>query len=256
MAIERLQQSTTADGVVRAVRTAILDGTLSPGSQLRETHTAAQLGISRAPLREALHRLEKEGLVIRIPFRGAFVAEVSPQLAAEIAELRAILEPYAVERGLPRLTTPEGRADLVEAVKALAERTAEGDRVGSLEAHLRVHRELYAASGNQVLFELWKSWESQLRLFLAVDHQALPTSSALAAGHYALLAAIESGDMQEVRRELASHIHSAVPDGTPSPAAAPPTATEQSSPRERQKADERIAGEISRERLPESAASA
>lgn len=213
MTIERLLQSTTADDALRAVRNAILDGTLAPGSQLRETHTAAQLGISRAPLREALHRLEQEGLVVRIPFRGAFVAEVSPRVAAEIAELRAVLEPYAVERALPRLATPQGRAGLVDAVKALGERTAEGDQAGSIEAHLRVHRELYAASGNQVLFEMWQSWESQLRLFLAVDHQAFPALSGLAAAHYALLAAIDDGDLAEVRRLLASHIHSPVPAG-------------------------------------------
>jgi DNA-binding GntR family transcriptional regulator len=217
--IERLQQSTTAESALRAVRDAILDGTLTPGSQLRETHTAAQLGISRAPLREALHRLEQEGLVVRIPFRGSFVAEVSERVATEIAELRALLEPYAVERALPRLATPQGRSELAEAVRTLGERTAEEDRAGSIEAHLRVHRALYEASGNQVLVDMWKSWESQLRLFLAVDHQSFPTLTSVAASHYGLLALIETGDMDQIRHELAAHIHS--PD--PAAAAASPT---------------------------------
>ena len=131
VAIERLQQTTTAEGALRAVRNAILDGTFPPGSQLREVSIATELGISRAPLREALNRLELEGMVVRIPFRGAFVAEVSPRMAAEIAALRAVLEPYAVKCALPYFATAEGRAELTDALETLSERTAAGDRPGS-----------------------------------------------------------------------------------------------------------------------------
>ena len=215
MAIQRLQQSTTAEGALRAVRNAILDGTFPPGSQLREVHISTELGISRAPLREALKHLELEGLVVRIPFRGAFVAEVSPKVAAEIAALRAILEPYAVECARPHFATPEGRAELSEAVDTLSERTSEGDLPGSLEAHLAVHGLLYRASGNLALYDVWKSWESQLRLFLAVDQQAFSQLSDLMESHRALLTAIETGDIEQIRRELADHIHSKVPESVP-----------------------------------------
>lgn len=215
MAIQRLQQSTTAEGALRAVRNAILDGTFPPGSQLREVHIATELGISRAPLREALNRLELEGLVVRIPFRGAFVAEVSPKAAAEIAALRTVLEPYAIECALPYFATAEGRAELVDAVNRLSERTSEGDRPGSLEAHLAVHSLIYRAPGNQALYDVWKSWEVQLRLFLAVDQQSFPHLSDLGVTHRALLAAIETGDMKQIRRELAGHIHPQAPDSAP-----------------------------------------
>jgi DNA-binding GntR family transcriptional regulator len=211
VAIERLKQSTTADSALRALRNAILDGTFPPGSQLREVHIATELGISRAPLREALHRLEQEGLVVRIPFRGAFVAEVSPRVATEIAALRGVLEPYAVEQALPQFLAKEGLAELTEAVNTLGERTTEEDRPGSIEAHLAVHGLLYRASGNQVLYDTWKSWESQLRLFLALDHQSFPKLNDLAESHRTLLARIESGDIKQIRRELAQHIHSKVP---------------------------------------------
>jgi len=215
MPIQRLQQSTTAESALRAVRNAILDGTFPPGSQLREVHISTELGISRAPLREALNRLELEGLVVRIPFRGAFVAEVSATAVAEIAALRAVLEPYAVECALPHFATNVGRAELVDAVNTLSERTSEGDRPGSLEAHLAIHGLLYRASGNQALYDVWKSWELQLRLFLAVDQQAFPQLSDLAVTHRALLAAIETGDMKQIRRELTGHIHSKVPESVP-----------------------------------------
>src|SRR5690242_18347721 len=71
------QRMTTPDGVYRTLRAAILDGTVPPGGRLREAHIAADLGISRSPLREALTKLEEEGLVVKIPYRGAFVVEVS-----------------------------------------------------------------------------------------------------------------------------------------------------------------------------------
>jgi DNA-binding GntR family transcriptional regulator len=217
VAIERLKQSTTAESAMRAVRNAILDGTFPPVSQLREVPIATELGTSRAPVREALRHLEREGLIVRVPFRGAFVAEISPRAAAEIAALRAILEPYAVECALPYFATTEGRAELVDTVNRLSERTAAEDRPGSIEAHLAVHALLYRASGNQALYETWKSWESQLRLFLAADHQSFPQLSELAVTHRALLAAIESGDTERIRRELAWHIHSQVPESASGP---------------------------------------
>jgi DNA-binding GntR family transcriptional regulator len=196
---------------VRAVRNAILDGTFPPGSQLREVYIATELGTSRAPVREALNHLEREGLVVRVPFRGAFVAEVSQKAAAEIAAVRTVLEPYAVELALPYFATPGGRAELVETVSKLSEATAAGDRPGSIEAHLEVHALLYRASGNETLYEVWKSWQVQQRLFLAADHNSFPQLSDVAISHRALLTVIESGDPERIRRELADHMHYQVP---------------------------------------------
>ena len=100
------QRTTTPEGVYRVLRAAILDGSVPPGGQLREAHIAADLGISRSPLREALTRLEEEGLVVKIPFRGAFVAQVSAQDVAEIASVRLCVEPYAGELSMEALRGP------------------------------------------------------------------------------------------------------------------------------------------------------
>ena len=77
---------------------------MAPGSQLREIPLAADLGVSRAPLREALGILADEGLIVKYPYRGVFVAEVSATGMTEIASLRKRLEPYAIELAIPRLT--------------------------------------------------------------------------------------------------------------------------------------------------------
>ena len=68
-----LERTTTPEGIYRVLRAAILNGAVPPGGQLRERDIATELGVSRSPLREALTRLEEEGLIVKIPFRGAFV---------------------------------------------------------------------------------------------------------------------------------------------------------------------------------------
>ena len=142
------QRTTTPDGVYRVLRAAILDGTVPPGGQLREAHIAADLGISRSPLREALTRLEEEGLIVKIPFRGAFVVEVSAEEVAEIASIRLLVEPYAAELSAEALRGPE-RATLMRTIEDLNRATKENDIPASIDAHLRFHRLFYDLSGHR-----------------------------------------------------------------------------------------------------------
>jgi DNA-binding GntR family transcriptional regulator len=74
VSLGRIELRTRPGSVAHVLRNAILDGTLPQGSPLRETHLATDLGVSRAPLREALGMLADEGLIVRIPYRGAFVS--------------------------------------------------------------------------------------------------------------------------------------------------------------------------------------
>lgn len=202
----RLDQRTTPEGVHRVLREAILNGTFPPGSQLREAHLAADLGISRAPVREAFLRLEEERLIERVAFRGAFVAQVSLETVAEIAVLRFMVEPYAAEQTAARLGDgmTKGVQDRVQALREAANR---GDMAGSIDAHLEFHRFFYEYSGNALLLEHWKDWETRLRLFLAVDHRSYDNLDELAAGHEHLAGLIDQGDMGRFRRELARHVH-------------------------------------------------
>jgi DNA-binding GntR family transcriptional regulator len=89
------------------LRAAILDGTVPAGGQLREAHVAAGLEISRSPLREALTRLEEEGLIVKIPFRGAIVVEVSARDVAEFASVRLLRRAVCAELSAEALRGPE-----------------------------------------------------------------------------------------------------------------------------------------------------
>jgi DNA-binding GntR family transcriptional regulator len=204
-----LARTTTPEGVYRVLRAAILDGTVPPGGQLRERDIADDLGISRSPLREALTRLEEEGLIVKVPFRGAFVVEVSAHDVAEIASIRLLVEPYAGELASQALRGP-ARPRLMQTIEELRRATEIDDIPASIDAHLAFHRLFYDLSGHGILRGLWNGWESKLRLYLAVDHRSYSNLDDIAAEHEKLAAVALEEDMDVFRRELARHFQSAL----------------------------------------------
>lgn len=226
---EPLGQRTTPDGVYGVLRQAILNGSAAPGSQLREAHIAADLGISRAPLREALTKLEEDGLVVKVPFRGAFVAEVSAETIAEIASVRFLVEPYAAELSADALRGP-ARRRLMQTIKALHQATRRNDIPASIDAHLQFHRLFYECSNHGVLQDLWEGWESKLRLFLAVDHRSYSDLDEIATAHERLAEMVLKGDMEVFRHELARHVHAAPGAALEDQQRAPSTAHQAPSP--------------------------
>jgi DNA-binding GntR family transcriptional regulator len=215
-----LERTTTPEGVYRVLRAAILDGTVPPGGQLRERDIATDLGISRSPLREALTRLEEEGLIVKIPFRGAFVVEVSAQEVAEIAQIRLLVEPYAGELALEALRGPE-RPTLTQTIEDFQQAAEKNDIPASIDAHLQFHRLFYDLSGHGVLRGLWNGWETKLRLYLTVDHRSYSDLHDIADEHERLAAVALEGDTEAFRRELAQHFQSALRAHTEGPQNAP-----------------------------------
>ncbi len=203
------QRTTTPGGVYQVLRTAILDGRLPQGGQLREAHIAADLGISRSPLREALTKLEEEGLIRKIPFRGAFVMEVSARDIAEISSIRLLVEPYAAELSGDAIRGP-GRSTMARVIEDLHRATDESDVPASIDAHLAFHRLFYDLSGHDILRGLWNGWETRLRLYLTVDHRSYPNIHEIAVEHERLAALVLDGDSEGFRRELEHHFESAL----------------------------------------------
>ncbi len=209
---ERLKQKTTPETVALVLKEAILSGELVQGGQLREVGIATEMGISRAPLREALAKLEEEGLVVRIPFRGRFVAEASAKAVQEIVSLRIRLEPFAVERALPALLGPaSGRLDEENRKLEAAVRT--GDVMSSVEAHMSLHRLFYELADHAWLLRHWTEWELQLRLYLAADHAAFGHLERIRRDHIKLAEVIRTGDLTAITEELIEHIEHGVDHG-------------------------------------------
>jgi DNA-binding GntR family transcriptional regulator len=210
MALPQVPQATRADQAVVVLRNAILNGDLPPGTPLREIQLAGELSVGRGPLREALLRLEEEGLVRREPFRGSVVAEIGAERITEIEQLRTILEPHAALTALPRLRNGPSHERLLAAVEALEEAAEQGDERRCIDTHLDVHRAIYEAAQNRVLLDIWSSWQNQMRLFLSLEHRRFGDLfgdlRVVAASHRHLLEVIESGDKRLIRREFAEHI--------------------------------------------------
>ncbi len=139
---------TVAQVAADALRARILDGTLAEGSNLRQDALAAELGISRIPLREAFRELEAEGLVTLLPRRGAVVSALSLDDIGELFDLRRLIEPDLLARAVPRLRP----ADLDEAERILDRYEQALNRHDVHEwgdMNTRFHLALYAAAGRR-----------------------------------------------------------------------------------------------------------
>lgn len=137
---------TVTAAVTEAIRARILDGAYATGMKLQQDMLAAELGVSRIPVREALFQLDAEGLVTIAPQRGATVSPLSPERMRETLEMRAILEPYLLRHSAPGLTAEDlaGLDRVLEAYAAAIE-AGEVNRWGEL--NLEFHLGLYARAG-------------------------------------------------------------------------------------------------------------
>lgn len=198
-----------AELTYRAVREQILRGERVGGDWLRETDLAAELGVSRTPVREALRRLAAEGLVRHAPNRGVQVQSWTVEDLEEIFSLRTVLEPWG-----SALAATQGGAD-VDALAALAtamDQAAGGpdpDFATLTELNNQFHRAVLAASGNSRLVTLM---DAIIQVPLVLRTFSLYTPEALhrsLAHHHELVAALQARDPQWAESVMRSHVRSA-----------------------------------------------
>lgn len=194
-----------SDAVFHALREAITDGRLAPGTRLREVALARQLGVSPTPVREALRRLEHEGLVTATSHRGAIVADVSAETMADLYELHEVLETFAVRRAAER--GPHDLAPVEAVVEEIAASLELADQVEFNRLDLHFHRLLNELSGNAQIAEMAEQTHRRIqaaRVRLDIHLPDRPRQSQ--AQHRALLDAIDRGDAAEAERLARAHI--------------------------------------------------
>ena len=173
----------------------ILSGRTDPGERLVEEQLTRRLGISRAPLREALRLLAQQGLVEHIPRRGVRVATLSDRDVQELYEVRDALERHAVAQ----LPPDPDLTGLRAALDVMRKATETGDRLAVADAHRRFHTEVVALGGNRQLTGLYESVLVRLQLYMAVNLRREAEVADAADGiyrHERLLAAIEAGHIE------------------------------------------------------------
>lgn len=148
--------------IAERLRAAILDGHFGPGERLREEALARQMGVSRGPIREALVRLEREGLLVIRRNRGAIVAQLSREDLDEVYTLRVAIERLAVQRAVD-YGNDETFAQLQAVVDDIVDAVARGiSEQEAAELDLRFHDQIYQAANHKRLLESWMTLRPQI----------------------------------------------------------------------------------------------
>lgn len=149
------------DEVFQTLRQAILTGELKPGERLMEIHLADKLGVSRTPVREAIRRLELEGLVTMTPRRGAQVAQITEKSMSDVLEVRRALDALCVELACDRIDAA-GLASLSKACDVFEDSVREGDSKKIAQADVALHDIIVHAADNQRLIQLVNNLSEQM----------------------------------------------------------------------------------------------
>ncbi|WP_435205279.1 GntR family transcriptional regulator [Micromonospora sp. bgisy143] len=202
-----LESVSLVDLAVSRLTREILSGKSDPGERLVEEQLTRRLGISRAPLREALRLLAQQGLVEHVPRRGVRVATLSDRDVRELYELRDVLERFAVRAGIPVARESE-LAGLRATLDAMREATRVGDRMRVAESHRAFHVALVALAGNRQLSAVYGSILVKLQLYMAINLRREAEVAQPLDGvhrHERLFEAVAGGDPEEVLAVLSGH---------------------------------------------------
>ena len=186
------------DVVFNTLRRAILRGELKPGERLMEIQLANKLGVSRTPIREAIRKLELEGLVLMIPRKGAEVAEITEKNLRDVLEVRCALEELAVQLACDRINQEEIHE--LHAAAARFEQMFDSDDITSIaQADEAFHDVIFQATDNERLIQLLNNLREQMYSY-----------PQLIAEHEAIMQAIEGHDKAMATQITGQHINNQV----------------------------------------------
>ena len=185
------------DVVFNTLRQAILRGELKPGERLMEVQLANKLGVSRTPIREAIRKLELEGLVLMIPRKGAEVADITEKSLMDVLEVRKALEELAVQLCCDKITGKEIE-ELHRAADDFRRILKTSDDVTEIaEADVRFHDIIYLATGNQKLIQILNNLREQMYRYRVECIKRKESHPILIAEHEEIIRRIENKEKKE-----------------------------------------------------------
>ena len=193
------------DVVFNTLRDAILKGELEPGERLMEIQLAERLGVSRTPIREAIRKLELEGLVLMIPRKGAEVAKISEKSLRDVLEVRRSLEELAAELAFQRMDA-EALKDLEDAQKAFIQAVESGETMTMAEADEHFHDVIYMGTGNTRLVQILNNLREQMYRYRLEYIKDAEKRQILLVEHESILRAIRSRHVAEAKEAVRAHI--------------------------------------------------
>ncbi|MGB7605021.1 MAG: GntR family transcriptional regulator [Lutisporaceae bacterium] len=191
--------------VFETIRNAIISGSLKPGERLMEVQMAERLGVSRTPIREAIRKLELEGLIIMLPRKGAYVADLSVKDLTEVLEIRAALEGMAAGLAVTRINEEE-----IEELELIALKFHKALENGNLEELIfqdsQFHEAIFKASRNERLIQLNNNLREQVQRFREMYLKKVNRSKKTSREHYDIVEAISSRDISKAEKLARKHI--------------------------------------------------
>ena len=196
-----------AERAYRHLRDRLIMLEIRPGEAINDGKLAAELGIGRTPVREALKRLESDHLVVSYPRRGTFATIVDITELADVSELRESLEPLAAKRAA-KLATPALRAEIRETATAIAGMGGDDDPYDLMRYDIKVHRLIYRAAANAHLEDVLIRYDNLATRIWCMVLEKVPSVSSHIAEHVELLEAVADGDSERAGKLALEHVTS------------------------------------------------
>lgn len=203
----RLARALLKDQTIEVLRDHIVSGRIPPGTKLVERELGALLGVSRAPVRDALLQLEKEGLIVSRS-GGRYVIRLTRQDVRELYQVRLALERLAVELAAQN-NTPENCAQLNQALQEMTEAVSKHDRSKHVEADVKMHWLVWRQANNQHLLRMLSSMIGPVFMFVANNADAYDWDETLAL-HEDMVTCINAGDISAATESIERHLDNAI----------------------------------------------
>ena len=202
---EPMKATTLKENVTNLLRRAIVDGTLPAGEDLNQAQIAERLGISRGPVREALGRLEQEGLIKSVPYKGVIVTPLTATYIRDLYSLRAALECFALRQGVKRRDAKDvdELGEIVDAMRG-AIKKRELEQVTRLD--LRFHNAIVRMGRNELLSHAWAPLRIGVERCLYSMHRSYASLEEVIGTHPPILDALRAGDADAAAGLLEAHI--------------------------------------------------
>lgn len=191
--------------IFNTLRKAIVQGDLAPGERLMEVKLAEKMGVSRTPVREAIRKLEIEGLVIMEPRKGVYVAEVTNKDVNDVLELRSFLDGFATRLAAKRMDKKD--LDKIKEIQKEFESFAKNkDLDGAIKKDIEFHELVYNSSKNEKLIQILNNLREQVDRFRVIYLKQVNIYSAVTKEHKEIIAALESANEEQSEKAAIQHI--------------------------------------------------
>ena len=193
------------DVVFNTLRHAILKGELEPGERLMEIALAQKLGVSRTPIREAIRKLELEGLVVMVPRKGAEVADITEKDLRDVLEVRTALEELSIELAMKNMNDGDYK-QLREANELFAKDSEGDDLIKIAEADVAFHEIIYMATGNKRLIQMINNLREQMYRYRLEYIKDKSTHARLVEEHNKIIDAMKKNDITAAKAAIKLHV--------------------------------------------------